>query len=203
MEGELTNEEKLPSMSSCLYQTAVPSNIGTGESKTSTDVHSSRGDEETKKRRNFFKLPFHIWEGEESDDNSVNDSRTLVQANVRKSFIENGGSITLPMSIGAFPRPFPGQSIISFLRSGIFSPTNAELDRENAHFNISEAMIVALEQVKFNELLRQEDEIIEESDEEMNHLNRILRTRRRQKQKERCSNVNLAAHDDNIDSASK
>jgi hypothetical protein len=167
----------------------------------------------SKKRRrsSFFKLPFRIWEGEESsDDDSVcsGDSRTLVQANaataMKKSFIENGGSIALPMSIGAFPKPSPGQSIMSFLTSGVFSHhMNAELDRENAHFNVSEAMIATLEQVKFNQQLRREDEIVEESDEEINNLKRIIRIRRRQKQNERCQAANVAAHNDNTDSTSE
>lgn len=67
----------------------------------------------------------------------------------KKSFIEDGGSSVLPMATGYFPRPKEGQSITSFLSSAQFSRANAELDRENAHFSISEAMIAAIEQVRF------------------------------------------------------
>ncbi len=70
-----------------------------------------------------------------------------METNKKKSFIENGGNIILPMSIGSFPKPSPGQSIMSFLMSGVFTQTSAELDRENAHFHISEALIAVLEQV--------------------------------------------------------
>jgi hypothetical protein len=65
----------------------------------------------------------------------------------KKSFIEDGGSSVLPMATGYFPRPKKGQSLTSFLSSAQFARANAELDRENAHFSISEAMIAAIEQV--------------------------------------------------------
>lgn len=65
----------------------------------------------------------------------------------KKSFMEDGGSSVQPMATGYFPRPLEGQSIMSFLSSAQFSRANAELDRENAHFSISEAMISAIEQV--------------------------------------------------------
>lgn len=51
------------------------------------------------------------------------------------------------MATGYFPRPKEGQSLTSFLSSAQFARGNAELDRENAHFSISEAMIAAIEQV--------------------------------------------------------
>lgn len=64
-----------------------------------------------------------------------------------RSFMEDGGSGVQPMSIGYFPRPVEGQSLTSFLSTARFSRANAVLDRENAHFSISEAMIAAIEQV--------------------------------------------------------
>jgi hypothetical protein len=70
----------------------------------------------------------------------------------RKSFIESGGGGVLPMAIGFFPRPTEGQSLTSFLSSGQFSRPSAELDRENAHFSICEAMIAAIEQVSVHAL---------------------------------------------------
>lgn len=42
---------------------------------------------------------------------------------------------------------FPGQDLFKFLSSGQFVQANAELDRENAHFKISEAIIGTIEQV--------------------------------------------------------
>lgn len=48
-------------------------------------------------------------------------------------------------------RPVPGQSLTSFLKTVYFSRTNTELDRENAHFSLSEALIATFELLKWNE----------------------------------------------------
>ncbi|XP_015522387.1 run domain Beclin-1-interacting and cysteine-rich domain-containing protein [Neodiprion lecontei] len=103
----------------------------------------------------------------------------------KKSFMEDGGSSVQPMATGYFPRPLEGQSLTSFLSSAQFTRANAELDRENAHFSISEAMIAAIEQVKCNNQLNLVDEIIDESDEEINNLKQRIRLRRRQRQQEK------------------
>lgn len=107
----------------------------------------------------------------------------------RKSFMEDGGSSVQPMATGYFPRPAEGQSLTSFLSSARFSRAHdAELDRENAHFSICEAMIAAIEQVKCNRLQRllDADAVDDESDEEINRLKQRIRLRRRQRQEERC-----------------
>lgn len=108
----------------------------------------------------------------------------------RKSFMEDGGSSVQPMATGYFPRPAEGQSLTSFLSSARFSRAHdAELDRENAHFSICEAMIAAIEQVKCNRLQRRlmdVDAVDDESDEEINRLKQRIRLRRRQRQEERC-----------------
>lgn len=103
----------------------------------------------------------------------------------QKSFIEDGGSSVLPMSTGYFPRPSKGQTLTSFLSSGQFSRANAELDRENAHFSISETMIAVIEQIKWKRELKLKEEQVEESDEEINSLKQRIRLRRRQKQLEK------------------
>lgn len=103
----------------------------------------------------------------------------------QKSFIEDGGSSVLPMSTGYFPRPSKGQTLTSFLSSGQFSRANAELDRENAHFSISETMIAVIEQIKWKRELKLNEEQVEESDEEINSLKQRIRLRRRQKQLEK------------------
>lgn len=107
----------------------------------------------------------------------------------RKSFMEDGGSSVQPMATGYFPRPVEGQSLTSFLTSARFSRAHdAELDRENAHFSICEAMIAAIEQVKCNRLQRRllDDAADDESDEEINRLKQRIRLRRRQRQEEKC-----------------
>lgn len=107
----------------------------------------------------------------------------------RKSFMEDGGSSVQPMATGYFPRPAEGQSLTSFLSSARFSRAHdAELDRENAHFSVCEAMIAAIEQVKCNRLQRRllDDAVDDESDEEINRLKQRIRLRRRQRQEEKC-----------------
>ncbi|RLU20784.1 hypothetical protein DMN91_007398 [Ooceraea biroi] len=105
----------------------------------------------------------------------------------RKSFMEDGGSSVQPMATGYFPRPAQGQSLTSFLSSAQFSRAHdAELDRENAHFSICEAIIAAIEQVKYNRQQRRLDEAADdESDEEINQLKQRIRLRRRQRQEEK------------------
>lgn len=136
-------------------------NLSSSESMSSIDsVISEKEISCTSRRRrrrsSFFRLPFRIWEESEFEkDNESDDSKTLVQVNAtlesncNKSLIENSCSIMQPMSLGSFPKPTPGQSIMSFLTSGAFSQMTTELDRENAHFNISEAIIAAFEQVEY------------------------------------------------------
>lgn len=107
----------------------------------------------------------------------------------RKSFMEDGGSSVQPMATGYFPRPAEGQSLTSFLSTARFSRAHdAELDRENAHFSVCEAMIAAIEQVKCNRLQRRllDDVADDESDEEINRLKQRIRLRRRQRQEEKC-----------------
>ena len=67
--------------------------------------------------------------------------------------MEDGGSSVQPMSTAFFPRPTQGQSLSSFLTSSQFAQFSAELDRENAHFSISEAIISAIEQVGIKMLI--------------------------------------------------
>lgn len=109
----------------------------------------------------------------------------------RKSFMEDGGSSVQPMATGYFPRPAEGQSLTSFLSSARFSRAHdAELDRENAHFSVCEAMIAAIEQIKCNRLERRLLDVDaggdDESDEEINRLKQRIRLRRRQRQEEKC-----------------
>lgn len=51
-------------------------------------------------------------------------------------------------------------SLTQFLQSSVFSCTNSDLERENAHFSVSEAMISAIEQMKCRKLFQaQADEL--------------------------------------------
>lgn len=80
-----------------------------------------------------------------------------------------------------FPRPTKGQTLTSFLTSTQFARANGELDRENAHFNISEAMISAMEQIHCKRDSTLSDDPLEESDPEILDLKQRIRLRRKQK----------------------
>ncbi|XP_060070855.1 run domain Beclin-1-interacting and cysteine-rich domain-containing protein-like [Ylistrum balloti] len=85
-----------------------------------------------------------------------------------------------------FPQPQQGQSLINYLSSQDFH-TCANLDKENAHFSISEALIAAIEQMKWNHIIspqtREEDE--GDSDEEIQELKQRIRIRKRERLKEK------------------
>ncbi len=59
--------------------------------------------------------------------------------------------------------------------------------QENAHFSISEALIAAIEQMKWNQVIRPQQVIDHEdgdSDEEIQELKQRIRIRRRERLKE-------------------
>ncbi|XP_048745688.2 run domain Beclin-1-interacting and cysteine-rich domain-containing protein-like isoform X2 [Ostrea edulis] len=87
---------------------------------------------------------------------------------------------------GKFRQPSQGQSLINYLSSQDFHSC-ANLDKENAHFSISEALIAAIEQMKWNHVISpkvQEDVDDEDSDEEINKLKQRIRIRKQQKLRE-------------------
>ncbi|CAH1102808.1 unnamed protein product [Psylliodes chrysocephalus] len=96
----------------------------------------------------------------------------------KKTFIEDGGMSVLPMATGYFPKPTKGQSLLSFLTSSQFARANAELDRENAHFSISEAIISAMEQIRCKRHSNIGEEQMDDSDPEIVELKQKIRLRR-------------------------
>lgn len=131
---------------------------------------------QNKRRSKLFKLPLKILE--ESDDdtrsNISDGSRTLIPYDEFPPSKYVG-------TFGLVSSYFPDQDLFKFLSSGQFLQANAELDRENAHFKISEAIIGTIEQIKCNQKLKFTDEVIDESDEEINRLKQRIRCRRKQK----------------------
>ncbi|KAM9796540.1 run domain Beclin-1-interacting and cysteine-rich domain-containing protein isoform 3-T3 [Syngnathus typhle] len=81
---------------------------------------------------------------------------------------------------GLFRKPSKGQSLISYLSEQDFGSC-ADLEKENAHFSISESLIAAIELMKYN-LRRQQEEGEEEgdSDSEIQQLKQKIRLRRQQ-----------------------
>lgn len=118
------------------------------------------------------------------------------------SFLESGG-LVLPPAIGHFPRPQKGQTLTAFLTS--LSDNLPDLDRENAHFNVSEALISAFERVKIKKFQRSDVAQFEErqSDDDtfgtvntdmksrtgapLHHQTSCNNARALKKQKQRCT----------------
>ncbi|NXA31231.1 RUBIC protein, partial [Eudromia elegans] len=80
---------------------------------------------------------------------------------------------------GMFRRPSEGQSLISYLSEQDFGSC-ADLEKENAHFSISESLIAAIELMKCNMMNRQLEEEEEDSDKEIQELKQKIRIRRQQ-----------------------
>ncbi|XP_039666560.1 run domain Beclin-1-interacting and cysteine-rich domain-containing protein isoform X5 [Perca fluviatilis] len=89
-----------------------------------------------------------------------------------------GSQYSSSVTDGMFRKPSEGQSLISYLSEQDFGSC-ADLEKENAHFSISESLIAAIELMKYN-LRRQEEEGEEEgdSDSEIQQLKQKIRLRR-------------------------
>lgn len=96
---------------------------------------------QTKRRTKLFKLPLRTLE--ESDD----DTRSNISDGSRTLIPYDEFTPSKFMGVSGFRSTyFPGQDLFKFLSSGQFVQANAQLDRENAHFKISEAIIGTIEQ---------------------------------------------------------
>uniref|UniRef100_A0A2K5RDH2 Rubicon autophagy regulator n=1 Tax=Cebus imitator TaxID=2715852 RepID=A0A2K5RDH2_CEBIM len=96
-------------------------------------------------------------------------------------YMEYEGSRYL-CSEGMFRRPSEGQSLISYLSEQDFGSC-ADLEKENAHFSISESLIAAIELMKCNmmsQCLEEEEVEEEDSDREIQELKQKIRLRRQQ-----------------------
>ncbi|GAB1605391.1 run domain Beclin-1-interacting and cysteine-rich domain-containing protein-like isoform X1 [Argonauta hians] len=107
---------------------------------------------------------------------------------LRKSGTNYSSHQSLCCPDGTLTHPVPGQSLISFLTSQDFN-TCANLDRENAHFSISEILIAAIEQMKWKHVIsprRISDNEEGDSDEEIQHLKQRIRIRRHERMREKA-----------------
>ncbi|KFP00513.1 Run domain Beclin-1 interacting and cysteine-rich containing protein, partial [Calypte anna] len=113
--------------------------------------------------------------------------RGLVSASARSSELSTPSSLYmeydsgqyLSSGEGMFRRPSEGQSLISYLSEQDFGSC-ADLEKENAHFSISESLIAAIELMKCNMMSRQLEEEEEDSDKEIQELKQKIRIRRQQ-----------------------
>ncbi|NWS10853.1 RUBIC protein, partial [Pachyramphus minor] len=95
-------------------------------------------------------------------------------------YMEYDSAQYLSSGEGMFRRPSEGQSLISYLSEQDFGSC-ADLEKENAHFSISESLIAAIELMKCNMMSRQlEEEEEEDSDKEIQELKQKIRIRRQQ-----------------------
>ncbi|NXG94502.1 RUBIC protein, partial [Stercorarius parasiticus] len=94
-------------------------------------------------------------------------------------YMEYDSGQYLSSAEGMFRRPSEGQSLISYLSEQDFGSC-ADLEKENAHFSISESLIAAIELMKCNMMSRQLEEEEEDSDKEIQELKQKIRIRRQQ-----------------------
>ncbi|XP_070688233.1 run domain Beclin-1-interacting and cysteine-rich domain-containing protein isoform X2 [Pempheris klunzingeri] len=109
-------------------------------------------------------------------------------------YMESHGSQYSSVSDGMFRKPSEGQSLISYLSEQDFGSC-ADLEKENAHFSISESLIAAIELMKYN-LRRQEEEGEEEGDSdcEIQQLKQKIRLRRQQIRRSRLPPCATSQH---------
>ncbi|XP_067452860.1 run domain Beclin-1-interacting and cysteine-rich domain-containing protein isoform X2 [Thunnus thynnus] len=109
-------------------------------------------------------------------------------------YMESHGSQNSSVPDGMFRKPSEGQSLISYLSEQDFGSC-ADLEKENAHFSISESLIAAIELMKYN-LRRQEEEGEEEGDSdcEIQQLKQKIRLRRQQIRRNRLPPCTTSQH---------
>ncbi|XP_034736542.1 run domain Beclin-1-interacting and cysteine-rich domain-containing protein isoform X3 [Etheostoma cragini] len=109
----------------------------------------------------------------------------------------HGSQYSSSVTDGMFRKPSEGQSLISYLSEQDFGSC-ADLEKENAHFSISESLIAAIELMKYN-LRRQEEEGEEDGDSdcEIQQLKQKIRLRRQLIRRSRlppCANYQHLFH---------
>ncbi|KAF2363057.1 putative zinc-RING and/or ribbon [Trinorchestia longiramus] len=112
----------------------------------------------------------------------LNDDSLLYSERNNESEEKDGNG--KPLCESRFPRPRPGESLISFLSSADLYQNYGPLERENAHFYISEALMAAFEQMRFETECRALGLLSDsgdDSDEEIKCLQKEIRRRKLEK----------------------
>ncbi|XP_006002416.1 run domain Beclin-1-interacting and cysteine-rich domain-containing protein isoform X2 [Latimeria chalumnae] len=128
------------------------------------------------------KLPESHADGSKLKDVGAFSSPSSELSTPSSLYMEAEGAHYLNAADGMFRRPSEGQSLISYLAEQDFGSC-ADLEKENAHFSISESLIAAIELMKCNLMIRrlqEEEEEEEESDKEIQELKQKIRIRRQQ-----------------------
>uniref|UniRef100_UPI00358F69F9 run domain Beclin-1-interacting and cysteine-rich domain-containing protein-like isoform X2 n=1 Tax=Myxine glutinosa TaxID=7769 RepID=UPI00358F69F9 len=161
--------------------------IGDGIKKVEISHHAGKGQREV-----------------QSDDASITSDRVVPTTRKMIHHIRSRSDIVQPsfahQMMGGTRRPSEGQSLMSFLAEQDFGSC-ADLERENAHFSISESLIAAIELMKSSTLaaraavagvgrgihLRDDSDGCgeDDGDDEIRQLKEKIRQRRRQIRTER------------------
>jgi len=158
-----------------------PSNNENG--KISPEIEKSQLDNNENEEKRFIKSHQRA----RSDTSTINFNLGQDQ---NDSIVTGSWTKIVPASTGWYPKPKANQSLVAFLsESGGESLKNgrrAQLDRENAHFILSEAMISTFEQINFERSMKEFEEKREECDDEIRELKLKLKKRRNElKEKEK------------------
>uniref|UniRef100_A0A4W3HZU3 Rubicon autophagy regulator n=1 Tax=Callorhinchus milii TaxID=7868 RepID=A0A4W3HZU3_CALMI len=137
---------------------------------------SSFSEAETLERHGSFKKS-HVRSHSDTGLAAARTSRTEITLIVEDPVEE--GVKYISSSDGLFRRPSQGQSLISYLSEQDFGSC-ADLEKENAHFSISESLIAAIELMKCNLMKKQMEDDDEDSDKEIQELKQKIRIRRQQ-----------------------
>ncbi|XP_075944230.1 run domain Beclin-1-interacting and cysteine-rich domain-containing protein isoform X2 [Anarhichas minor] len=111
-------------------------------------------------------------------------------------YMESHGTQHNSVPDGMFRQPSEGQSLISYLSEQDFGSC-ADLEKENAHFSISESLIAAIELMKYNLRCQEEGEEEGDSDSEIQQLKQKIRLRRQLIRRSRvppCANAQHILH---------
>ncbi|KAM9849010.1 run domain Beclin-1-interacting and cysteine-rich domain-containing protein [Aulostomus maculatus] len=108
-------------------------------------------------------------------------------------YMESHGPQCSRASDGMFRKPSEGQSLISYLSEQDFGSC-ADLEKENAHFSISESLIAAIELMKYNLRHQEEGEEEGDSDCEIQQLKQKIRLRRQQIRRSRLPPCTSSQH---------
>lgn len=138
----------LPELLNINYEQLINDNVDSNDcdflNENKLNINCYDSSKQLKRRSRLLTLPLRTLEESDRDDDTLSiisdGSRTLIP------YDEFPSSDRTRVS-GLVPEYFPGQDLFRFLSSGQFVQANAELDRENAHFKISEAIIGTIEQV--------------------------------------------------------
>ncbi|KAM9126682.1 run domain Beclin-1-interacting and cysteine-rich domain-containing protein isoform 1-T1 [Pangshura tecta] len=150
-------------------QTSTPQGIvkrSHARSHSDTNVASGKTPES---QGDALRVPGHVSGSTQSSEVSTPSSL----------YMEYDAGQYLSSGEGMFRRPSEGQSLISYLSEQDFGSC-ADLEKENAHFSISESLIAAIELMKCNMMTQRLEEEEEESDKEIQELKQKIRIRRQQ-----------------------